>query len=81
MHYQDDFSYQEIAENLSISRTAVYDTLKRVEYLLEYYEDKLHILKRDVSLECFLSELMTCGDKDVKLTVEKFKKEEGKFNE
>ena len=29
-YFREDYSYQEIAENMSISRTAVYDTIKRV---------------------------------------------------
>jgi predicted DNA-binding protein YlxM (UPF0122 family) len=41
MHYRDDYSLAEIAEHTSISRSAVYDTLQRVEKILEDTETKL----------------------------------------
>lgn len=45
-YYIDDFSLGEIAENLQISRQAVYDTIKRSEKTLEEYEDKLSLSKK-----------------------------------
>mgnify|MGYP002075949718 CR=1 FL=1 len=44
LYYEEDFSLAEIAENLSISRAAVSDHLKRSEHLLKEYEDKLNLL-------------------------------------
>ena len=41
MHYRDDYSLAEIAENTDISRSAVYDTLQRVVKILEAAETKL----------------------------------------
>jgi predicted DNA-binding protein YlxM (UPF0122 family) len=41
MHYRDDYSLAEIAEHTGSSRSAVYDTLQRVEKLLEDKEEKL----------------------------------------
>lgn len=41
----EDLSYQEIAYNLNISKTAVYDTIKRVEKLLSDFESQLKILE------------------------------------
>ena len=46
MHYQDDLSLSEIGEELSISRQAVRDQLKRTEYILTDYEEKLGLVKR-----------------------------------
>ncbi len=46
MHYQDDLSLSEIGEELSISRQAVRDQLKRTEHILADYEEKLGLLKR-----------------------------------
>lgn len=40
-YFQEDYSYQEIAENRNISRTAVYDTIKRVKNELTRYEQIL----------------------------------------
>lgn len=45
-YYQDNLSLSEIAENLNISRNAVFDTLKTVENYLLDYENKLAILKK-----------------------------------
>jgi len=43
-YFYDDLSLGEIAEHSVTSRQAVYDLLKRVEQILENYEDKLQIL-------------------------------------
>ncbi|MCI6914940.1 MAG: putative DNA-binding protein [Lachnospiraceae bacterium] len=42
----DDMSYSEIAENLEISRQAVYDLIKRINKQLNSYEDKLHLVEK-----------------------------------
>lgn len=41
-----DLSLGEIAENLDISRQAVYDTVKRAEKILEDYEGKLGLIEK-----------------------------------
>lgn len=46
MHYLSDFSYSEIAEELQVSRQAIYDILRRSEQLLEEYEEKLRLVLR-----------------------------------
>lgn len=46
MHYQNDFSLSEIAEELSISRQAVRDQLLRTEKILRGYEETLHLISR-----------------------------------
>ncbi len=46
LHYQDDLSLSEIATELSISRQAVRDQLKRTEHILLEYEEKLGLVKR-----------------------------------
>ena len=42
LYYYEDYSLAEIAESLEISRSAVFDLLKRTEAILESYENKLH---------------------------------------
>ncbi len=46
MHHLDDFTLTEIGEELSISRQAVRDQLKRTEKILIAYEEKLHLVER-----------------------------------
>ena len=46
LYYAEDLSLSEIAEDLNVSRNAVYDNLKRAVHLLEEYEEKLHLLHK-----------------------------------
>ena len=46
LHYQDDLSLSEIGEELSISRQAVRDQLKRTEKILMDYEQKLGLVDK-----------------------------------
>ena len=50
MHYNQDLSLAEIAEDLSISRQAVYDNLSRAEGLLKNMEEKTGCVSRDRQL-------------------------------
>ena len=47
MHYHQDLSLGEIAQELSISRQAVYDNLSRTEALLKNMEEKTGCVRRD----------------------------------
>ncbi len=49
-YYEDNLSLSEIADNLSISRNAVYDALKKAETSLKNYEEKLHIIENEKKL-------------------------------
>jgi hypothetical protein len=44
LHYEDDWSYGEIAERFGISRQAAHDSIKSSEMALEKYEEKLGLL-------------------------------------
>ncbi len=44
-YFNEDMSLGEIGENLSISRQAIFDTLKRAQTLLYEYEEKIGFLK------------------------------------
>lgn len=46
MYYQNDLSFSEIGEELSVSRQAVNDQIKRTEKLLTGYEKKLGLVER-----------------------------------
>lgn len=46
MHYLNDLSLAEIAEEFGVSRQAVHDILRRSEQVLEEYESKLGLVSR-----------------------------------
>jgi len=46
MHYLNDFSLAEIADELKVSRQAVHDILKRAEQIMVDYEEKLKFVER-----------------------------------
>jgi len=46
LHYNNDFTLTEIAEQLSISRQGVFDNEKRGSALLNEYENKLGLLSK-----------------------------------
>ncbi|WP_050635368.1 YlxM family DNA-binding protein [Candidatus Stoquefichus sp. SB1] len=48
LYYEEDLSLSEIAEDLDVSRNAVYDNLKRAVTSLEDYEKKLHLLEKHI---------------------------------
>ena len=50
MRYNQDLSLGEIAQELSISRQAVYDNLSRAEALLKNMEEKTGCVSRDRAL-------------------------------
>lgn len=57
LYYLDDYSLGEIAEQFSVSRQAVYDTLKRTETLLEDFEAKLSLYSKFRKRERLFAEL------------------------
>ena len=48
LYYMEDLSLKEIAEELNISRNAVFDSLKRSVNILEDYESKLNLLAKEL---------------------------------
>ncbi|MDF2570666.1 MAG: hypothetical protein K0R55_2270 [Sporomusa sp.] len=46
MHYLQDLSLAEIADEFGVTRQAVHDILRRAEQTLEEYEDKLGLAAR-----------------------------------
>ena len=47
MHFYNDLSLSEIADEYSVSRQAIYDLLRRAEQLLEKYENRLKLFARN----------------------------------
>ena len=46
LYYEEDLSLSEIADDLNVSRNAVYDNLKRAIGSMEEYEKKLHLVEK-----------------------------------
>lgn len=46
-YYHEDYSYQEIADILNISRAGVFDALSKAQQQLEHYEQELNIIRRE----------------------------------
>ena len=59
MYYREDLSLSEIAEQIAVSRQAVYEQLKRAETILEEYEEKLALLSRYEQRRQLIVELLS----------------------
>ena len=46
-YYMDDLTLSEIGENLNITRSAVYDSIKKSTNFLLEYENKLNLLAKE----------------------------------
>lgn len=57
-YFDDDLSLSEIADEMDVSRQAVYDLLKRVEQTLEKYESKLGLLAKKEEQELTLQSVI-----------------------
>ncbi len=70
LYFNDDLSLGEIAEELLVSRQAVYDTLRRVGLVLEDFEQKLGLLQKHQERQLIYEEILSlvqlvrsqCGD-------------------
>ncbi|WP_442600973.1 putative DNA-binding protein [Paenibacillus sp. KN14-4R] len=56
-YVHDDYSLSEIAENVGISRQAVYEHIKRAESMLHEYEAKLGLLQKFEQRQQLMREL------------------------
>lgn len=61
-YYRLDYSYQEIAENMQITRSAVYDTIKRCKQELQQYEQLLHLNKQYKYRQDIYTKILECAD-------------------
>lgn len=59
LHYSEDMSLAEIADQEGISRQAVHDSIQRGLLSLKRYEDKLGLLKRFLEQKDSISEALT----------------------
>ena len=63
LRYNQDFSLGEIAQELKISRQAVYDNLNRAEALLRNMEEKTACVRRDRACRKAMEELSAQAEK------------------
>ena len=47
-YYFDNLSLSEIADNLNLSRNAIHKQLKLIEEKLEFYDNKLKLIDKDL---------------------------------
>lgn len=64
LYYDEDLSLSEIAEELNVSRNAVYDNLKRAIALLEDYESKLKLLDKHEKRKKLIEEMEKFDNQD-----------------
>ncbi len=57
-YFNDDLSLSEISAELGVSRQAVHDLLKRVEQILERYENNLGMLAKEEALHSKLHQVI-----------------------
>ena len=62
MHYNQDLSLGEIAQELSISRQAVYDNLSRAEALLRNMEEKTGCVSRDRQMRHAMASIVSAAE-------------------
>lgn len=74
-YYREDLSYQEIADNLEISKSAVYDTIKTVEKLLISYEEKVGYVLLNKKVNALLEKLEQLKNKEVNNFIVDYKKD------
>lgn len=60
LYYLDDLSLGEIAEEFHVSRQAVYDNIKRTEFMLEQYEEKLRLFHKFQQRTTLLEKITDC---------------------
>ncbi|MBQ9931304.1 MAG: hypothetical protein IJO79_03045 [Firmicutes bacterium] len=57
LHYEDNYSFAEIAEDLGITRQGVHDFIRRAEKSLREYEEKLGLVAASLEKEAVFEEL------------------------
>jgi predicted DNA-binding protein YlxM (UPF0122 family) len=57
LYFHDNYTLGEIAEEFAITRQAVYEHIKRAEFMLGEYEDKLHMLAQYEQRNEYITEI------------------------
>ena len=75
-YYFNDLSLFEIASNNGVSRNAIYDQLQKVINILEDYESKLGLSRKEKALNAVLEEYIESNNLEVKELINKIKEME-----
>ena len=75
-YFKNDYSLSEIAENMAISRNAVWDSLQKACNALEEYESKLNLHKNAKLLDKYLVDLEPLTNESGKAIINKIKEME-----
>lgn len=57
LYYLDDLTLGEIAEEVEVSRQAVYDQIRRAETQLELFEERMQLLSKSERREALLEQI------------------------
>ena len=71
MYYMDDLTLSEIGENLGITRSGVFDTVKKASAILEMYESKLGLVSKEKEKIELLNKIEELSKEEIKRIVEK----------
>jgi predicted DNA-binding protein YlxM (UPF0122 family) len=71
LYYMNDLSLSEIAEELSITRSAVFDTVKKASAMLEMYESKMGLLLKEKDKKMLIDNLEKLSIDEIKERIEK----------
>lgn len=74
LHYEEDYSLAEIADEVSITRQGVHDAMKKADRSLHQYEEKLGLVGRSKrisqalsGIDTSLAQIQEGWDQDLKL--------------
>lgn len=76
LYYYEDLSLAEIAEHTNTSRAAIHETLKRVEVVMEAYEEKLSLVSKYDTRKTLYKELEALNDQRIKEVLDKLHESE-----
>jgi len=60
LYYHEDLSLSEVADEIGVSRNAVYDNIRRTEKLLIGYEEKLKIHEKASKRQAIYNKIESC---------------------
>lgn len=70
MYFREDYSLSEIAEHTLSSRSAVHDSVQRVESILDSYEKELKCYQRFIQRKAYYQSLLDLGIPEVSKIVD-----------